>query len=369
MNKNTLGIILAGNSGLGLGEISRHRPIGAVPVASRYRLVDFILSSMVNTGIDNVGIPTQTHYRSLMDHLGSGTAWDLNRKRHGLVVLPPYIGNGAEIQGDLDILNGINDYMHASQKEYVLLTQSNLMLNCNFKDMMQFHKDSGADITLMYNIIEKDMPANHVGLKANSEGRIVDIEINPVHSFSNQVSMQIAFMKRELLEYYMDRCLARGQHDLMRDVLLKEKDNLKIYGYEYKQYVGRVCDINSYYKCNMDLLNPDVSAQLFDANDRIYTKVKDQVPTIYGENVNIKNCIVADGCVIKGKVENSIIFRGVQIDEGVEIKNCVVMQDTQVLSGSKLEYAILDKGVIIRKNKRLSGQESYPVVVGKNVVV
>lgn len=368
---DTLGIIMAGNSGPELGEITRSRPMGAVPVASRYRLVDFILSNMVNSGIDRVGIPTQTHYRSLMDHLGSGAAWDLNRKRHGLVVLPPYMSDNAhEMRGDLDVLNSILDYITASNRKYVLLSGSDFIFNTTFDSLAAFHKENGADVTLMYYAApQNDVPDRHVGVRVAENGRVTEMEINAVRPFTDRISMGIYFMERDFLEYHISRCLSRGLHDFAADVLLKEQEKLKIFGFAYRGYAGRVHNIQSFYRCNMDMLSPVVSAQLFDGKEAVYTKVKDKVPTIYGENVTVKNSMVADGCIINGTVENSIIFRGVQIEEGAVVKNSIVMQDSFLQAGAWLENAILDKSVVIRKNRRLIGQENYPVTVGKNAVV
>ena len=371
MNNDMLGIIMAGNSGLELGELTKYRPVGAVPLAARYRLVDFILSNMVNSGVDRVGIPTQTHYRSLMDHLGSGAPWDLNRKRHGLVVLPPYVSNGGELIGDLDVLNGIVDYINASQRKYVLITGGNILCKADYNKMFEQHLATGADITVMYHTMDDCSELkHHVGLKTNDDGRIVDLEVDPARPFSNQISMGTYLMEREFLEYVISRCLSRAQHDLVKDVLLHELNSLKIYGFEYRGYVKHIQSITSYYQCNMDMLDPAVSAELFDEiSNPVYTKVKDQVPTIYGETCSVKNSVVADGCIINGTVENSVIFRGVQVEEGAVIRNSVVMQNSLVQSGVTLDHAIIDKAVIIRKNKTLMGQENYPVVVGKNAVV
>lgn len=368
---STLGIVLAGNSGPELGELTRPRPIGALPVASRYRLVDFVLSNLVNSGVDRVGIPTQTHYRSLIDHLGSGAPWDLNRRRHGLVILPPLgSGSAGEMQGDLDVLNGILDYISASGRRYVLLTGSEILFNTTFDKMMEQHKATGADITVMYNTMPDCRElSHHVGLRCDAAGRVTDLEIDPVRPFSSQISMNIYLMEREFLEYHINRCLSRGRHDFAKDVLLQEKDRLKIFGYEYTGYAGRVYNIASYYQCNMDMLDPAVSAALFEQDEPILTKVKDQVPTIYGEEAQVRNSIVADGCIIHGTVENSIIFRGVQIDEGAVVRNAIVMQNSLIQSGVRLESAILDKSVVIRKSKVLVGQTNYPLVVGKNSIV
>lgn len=367
---DTLAIIMAGESGLEIGEVTRSRSIGAVPIGARYRTIDFILSNVVNSRIERVGVPTQTHYRSLMDHLGSGSAWDLNRKRYGLLVLPPYLGKASEDTGDVDILHGIRDYLAASDHRYVLLAGSDLIFNTTFDEMAAFHKEKHADITIMYNTVASDEHFDHhVELKLDEDCRVTDVGVNSARQKAQKVSMGVVYMEKAYLEYQLDRCIAHGKHDFVKDVLMHEKRRAKIYGFEYSGYVGRIHDINSYYKCNMSLLDPKISAKLFDAPQKIYTKVKDQVPTLYGEDVSIKNSIVADGCIINGTVENSIIFRGVQIEKGAVVKNSIVMQNTCVGACARVEHTILDKSVTIRRDKTLIGQESFPVVVGKNVVI
>ncbi len=367
---DTLAIIMAGENSLEIGEITRSRSIGAVPVGARYRTIDFVLSNVVNSRIERVGVPTQNYYRSLMDHLGSGSAWDLNRKRYGLLVLPPYLGKSSDEMGDIDILNGIRDYLAASDHRYVLLTGSDLIFNTTFDELAQFHKEKHADITVMYNTVASgERFDHHVELKVDEDGRITDVGVNSARQKAQKVSMGVMYMEKAFLEYQIDRCIAHGKHDFVKDVLMHEKRRAKIYGFEYSGYVGRIHDINSYFKCNMDLLNPEISSKLFDAPQKIYTKVKDQVPTLYGERAQVKNSIVADGCIINGTVENSIIFRGVQIEKGAVVKNSIVMQNTCVGASARVEHTILDKSVTIRRDKTLIGQESFPVVVGKNVVI
>ena len=367
---DTLAIIMAGENSLEIGEITRSRSIGAVPVGARYRTIDFILSNVVNSRIERVGVPTQNYYRSLMDHLGSGSAWDLNRKRYGLLVLPPYLGKSSEDVGDVDILHGIRDYLAASDHRYVLLAGSDLIFNTTFDELAQFHKEKHADITVMYNTVTSgERFDHHVELKVDEDGRITDVGVNSVRQKAQRVSMGVMYMEKAFLEYQIDRCIAHGKHDFVKDVLMHEKRRAKIYGFEYSGYVGRIHDINSYFKCNMDLLNPEISSKLFDAPQKIYTKVKDQVPTLYGEQAQVKNSIVADGCIINGTVENSIIFRGVQIEKGATVKNSIVMQNTTVGVNANLQYAVLDKSVTVRRDKTLIGQDTYPIVVGKNVVI
>ena len=371
--RDTMGIIMTGGADIKLNELTRARAVAAVPVAGRYRLIDFILSNMVNSGIVNVGVPTQAYYRSLMDHLGSGKEWDLNRKLHGLFILPPYVNkdSGDNYKGDIDLLNGIMDYIDRSTQKYVLLAGGNLIFNTTFDALQDFHIKKDADITILYNeeSFAGGIPVRHVALLTDENGRVTDMEVSPHRVFSNKISMGIYFMEKEFLAYQIGRCISRGMHDFVMDVLVHNIEHYNIYACPFDGYVGRIDSLASYYYCNMRLLEPAVCDEIFNGPNRIYTKVKDQVPTIYGDNAQVSNSLIADGCVIDGKVENSIIFRGVQVAKAAVITNSIVMQDSQLQKNTDLEYVILDKSVVIRHGKRLIGQENYPVVIGKNVIV
>lgn len=370
---DTMGIIMTGDTDIKLSELTRARAAAAVPVAGRYRLIDFIMSNMVNSGIVNVGVPTQTYYRSLMDHLGSGKEWDLNRKLHGLFILPPYVNkdSGNNYSGDIDLLNGIMDYIERSKQKYVLLAGGNLIFNAVFDDLQEFHIKNNADITIMYNeeSFGGGMPFPHVALLTGQSGRVIDMEVSPHRVFSNKISMGIYFMEKEFLTYQIERCISRGLHDFVMDVLVRNIEHYSIYAYPFEGYVGRIDSLASYYYCNMRLLEPAVCDEIFNGFNRIYTKVKDQVPTIYGENADVSNCLIADGCVIDGKAENSIIFRGVQIARDACVTNSIIMQNSQIQKNAVLDHTVLDKSVVIRQGKRLIGQENYPAVIGKNVIV
>lgn len=364
---DVVAIVMAGNNSLEVGEITANRSIGAVPFGAKYRTIDFILSNVVNSGIERVGVSTQTHYRSLMDHIGSAADWDLNRKRNGLLVLPPI---SAEVKGDIDILAGIKEYLCASNHKYVLLAGSDTVFNGTFNDFAKFHKKNHADITVMCSAVPVDEKLHdRIGIATDETGKVIDVEVNPSVPTIENCSMNVYFMEKDFLIYQIDRCLARDKHDFALDIILAQKDNIRMFAYGYSGYVGRIHDVASFYKCNMELLEDSVSKELFDANEKIYTKVKNEVPTIYGEHADVKNSMVADGCVIKGNVENSIIFRGVRIEEGATVKNSIVMQNSLILENSTIEHTITDKQVTVRKGKVLIGQSTYPVLVGKNATI
>ncbi len=370
---DTLGIIMTGFPDNALGDLTRIRSLAAVPVCGRYRLVDFILSNLVNSGITNVGIPMVSHYRSLMDHLGSGKEWDLNRKLYGLFILPPYIGRdgGSSALGDLDVLGGILDYLARSKHKYVLLSGCDSLYNTTFYGLRESHLVSGADITIL---CRKTGPfcapfRKNVWLFPDKTGRLVDIEVSPSCGPSHLASMGVYFMRKDFLEEQIFRGISRGMHDFVMDILIKNIESMHMQTLEYSGYVGAIDCVFSYFRENLQTLDPNISSELFNPKTPIYTKVKDQVPTIYGEQAIVRNSVIADGCKINGRVENSLIFRAVEIESDAIVTNSIIMQNSQIQRDVKLDYSILDKNVVVRYSKRLMGQENFPVVIGKNAVI
>lgn len=371
---DAMAVVYAAENNAELKDITRSRSVAAIPVGGRYRIIDFILSNMVNSGIRNIGIITQSHYSSLMGHLGPGKEWDLDRKRDGLFILPPYVGhdNRGWYRGSVEALHSIMSYIKRSEQKYVVISGEHMVCNMTYNDAYQYHIEKGADITLIYKddrkMSEEELKRN-VLVQIDDEGKIMDMAIHPAIPKSAKVSMQMYIIERSLLEYLIEEGTARGCVDFESDLLLKKMDTLKIFGFPFSGYTARIDSILSYYKHNMDLLDPGVRNQLFFKQEKIYTRVKDEVPARYTEEASVQNCLVADGCVIEGEVENSVLFRGVKIYRGAKVKNSIIMQNSEVLENAVLENVILDKDVIIKRSKKLIGQENYPVVIGKKVVI
>lgn len=371
---DALGVIYAAGDEVELKEITRKRSAAAVPVGGRYRLIDFVLSNMVNSGIRNIGIITKNHYNSLMVHLGAGKEWDLNRKRDGLFIFPPYSGHEKPgwYKGSVDALHSIMGYIRRSSQKYVIISGSNMVCNLSFNDALRFHIDKGADITMFYkqdNKITREDLKRNVLVRINEDGRVYDMEIQPAISKTRKVSMKMYIIEKSLLEYLIEECVARGNSDFVKDILLEKINTLKIYGYPFEGYSASIDSMLSYYRHNMDLLDSDIRNELFYKCGRIYTRVMDEVPAKYSENAVVQNCIVADGCVVEGEIENSVLFRGVKVYKEAKIKNSIIMQGSEVQEGAVIENVIIDKQVIIRRGKRLTGQENYPVVIRKGAVI
>lgn len=372
--RNMMGIILTGSKNYKLKELSDIRSSSAIPVGGKYRAIDFGLSNMVNSGIINVGVITQYTFRSLMDHLGTGKEWDLNRKNAGLFIFPPYLAgeNSGWYKGSADALYHNLTYLKRSREEYVAIAQGNCIYKINFNDMLDFHIEKDADITIAYRKM-KDLSAEelvHLGaVDVNEEGRIIDFEEKPSQPKRDTCSMGIYIVKRKLLIELLEECISHGKYDFVKDILISKLQHLKIYGFKCDGYWRAFNTINSYYKCNMDMLKPEIQKNLFVDNGNVYTKVKDQPPSKFNEEAEVKNSIVADGCIVEGYVENSVLFRGVTIKKGAIVKDCIVMQGTTVEENAELQYMILDKDVVICNGVKMKGASSLPVVIGKEIVV
>ena len=376
--KNVMGIIYTNKDDLSLRELTNQRSVAALPLAGRYRVVDFILSSMVNSGVRNVGVIMQRNYRSLMDHLGSGKEWDLHTRNNGLFLLPPFVTQetGGEYLGVLDALRANFDYLRRSTQKLAILTNSNMVFNMNFEPMIRQHEETDADITLLYTKVRRDMELSSAGkhthafLNVEKDGRISDMEVNPNAANYDTMYMNVLLIKRTLLMHLVDGAAAHGEHDINRELIQPaiKSGSLKVYGYEFEGYYRRIETIKSYFRCNMDLLDYNVRQELFKKSP-VFTKTRDDVPAVYREGNNVKNSLVADGCVIEGNVENCVLFRGVHIGRNASVKNAIIMQDSEIEDSVELENVILDKNVTVRAHGRLIGQVQYPIVIGKNVTL
>ena len=375
-NANALGIIFPNSYDSLVPELVGERLMASIPFGGRYRMVDFILSSMVNCGIDNISVLVRSNYHSLMDHLGAGREWDLTRKNGGLNIFPPYSEKNVKVySGRVDALASVMDMLKDQKEKYVVMTDANIAVNFDFKALMKAHAESGADVTMVYK--KEEIPA---GLKKisdainfyftmNMEGnKVKEIYLNSKEDGVQNLGMNIYVLERELLIKLIEAAYVRGYKYFERDVLSTQTEKLDIQGYEFTGYSARISDMQSYFVENMKLLKDENLDGLF-AGSPIYTKVRDDNPTRYIVGSKAKNVLVADGCVIEGEVENCILFRGVKIAKGAKVKNCVLMQDTVVGEGANLEYVITDKNVTVSAGKELRGTDSFQVFVDKGTTV
>ncbi len=369
--KDVMGVIYTGEKDDFLRDLTKVRAIAAMPVCGRYRVIDFLVSSMVNSGMRNVGVIMQKNYQSLMDHLGSGKEWDLHGKNDGLFILPPFLNadeNNGVYKGSIDALHSNMGYLRRSRQEYVLLTNSLIVYNANFTNAFAKFKQSDADIMMFYTRNPDMQRANYGAyLDVDENGYVRDLEVDPTRPKYENTSMDVFIMKKSLLLDLVDTAAAHRYHELLGDIILRSvRDNgMKVVGYEYTDLCYRLDSVENYLKFNMDCLDPDIRHQLFPEDRPVYTKVRDQLAARYMENANVINSMVADGSMINGTVEHSVLFRGVKIGKGAHVKNCIIMQDGVIEDGVYLENCILDKNVFIKAGEKVIGTKYYPVCVDK----
>lgn len=378
MKNDMLGVIFSENPEASMGELTSLRSLAAVPVGGRYRIIDFMLSNMVNSGIIKVGITTPVNYQSLTDHLETGKAWDMDRKDDGLYILPPKDTGESDVEavGGIERLNGISTFLGRSKQEYILVTDCNTICNIDFDKVLDAHLENDADFTLVYtkakNLGAKDVK-KHILLDVSDDNTVTDMHIYPSKQVTDNSYMHMFITRRELLMEMVEYASTHGKHLISKDILLNAvtNPNLKVCAYEFAGYRKKIDSIQSYYKVNLDMLKKNVRDELYgvDTDRPIYTKIKDSVPTKYGKTAEIENSFIADGCKIEGTVKNSILFRGVHVAKGATVENCILMQDAEVMENCLVENVIFDKGVILRSGKKLVGQDTYPMVIGKEIVV
>lgn len=372
--KRAMGIILTGGKNGRLKELSAERSIAAIPFGGKYRAIDFTLSNMVNSGIVNVGVLTQYSIRSLIDHLDSGKEWDLDRKNEGLRIFPPYLsetGNGW-YKGSADAIYNNLIFLERSDEEFVLIANGYAIYNMDYAPMLEQHVDKDADITIacraLNDLTENDKKTLGI-VEIDGDSRIVDFREKPLNPTGNLGSMGIYIMKRKFLIELLQDSAAKGYTDLVRDIIMRNIDTLRIYAYIFNGYWRPLNSIQLYYRANMDLLDPRIRRELLMDRRKIYTKVKDEAPAKYNEEAQVKNSIIADGCIIEGTVENCILHRGVRIMKGAHIRNSIIMQGSVIEEAAQLNYCILDKGVVITTGKTLNGDQEWPLIVGKKITV
>ncbi len=366
---NALGIIFCDRYGSHAPkhELIHSRTPASLPYAGRYRIIDFALSSMVNATIDEIGVLCKENYGSLFDHLGNGEDWDLNRRKGGIKLLTPLArpeSHSTFSRGRLDALRSIKGYIADNKYEWVVMAFGGTVANIDLEAMLAQHIKDDAYLTIAY----AEIPA------APGEMMLHVAEDHTVSSISYQkeetnapgpFALGTAIMKKADLLAFLDEADNNDYTHMNRELIQKNLDKKKICGYFHSGYARIICSVSDYFNANMEMLSPAQKKELFTPDRPIYTKVKDSVPTLYDFGAAASNCLIADGCVIKGIVKNSILSRNVVVEEGAIVENCILMQKTVVSKNAKLNRTITDKNVTIQEATDLRGAETLPFVVGK----
>jgi glucose-1-phosphate adenylyltransferase len=369
---NVLGLVFANMHDTTLGDMTKNRTMGSVMFGGRYRLIDFPLSNMVNSGISEVGVITKSNYQSLLDHLGSAREWDLARKKGGLYILPPF-GNveSTLYRGRIEALYGAMSFIKHSRAKYVILSDCDVVTNIDYKPIVAAHIESGADITAVAHtgVYSSDDIKTSTVFNVDADKNVTSVLINPDISGTCTTSLNVFVMSMDFLIETVNDAMARGNVSFERNILQEKCRELKIKIYEYDNYFSKLNSPESYFKSNMALLEPENARKLFVSKRSIYTKVSDNAPVKYDLDSKVSNSLIADGCIIEGEVENSVLFRGVKVGKGAKVKNCILMQGTVVGDNAELNYLITDKNVSICENHILTSSPQYPMYVGKGASV
>lgn len=367
------GIVFANTNDNFLKKLTAHRSMASVPFGGRYRLIDFALSNLVNAGVTTVGIIPKEKYRSLMDHVGSGIPWELDRKNGGLYLLPPYQTSGMRrYNGTVDALYGARDYLERSKTDYVVLCNADVLANVDITAALKNHIANEADISVVYHngaLSPADEPKETMLLNLDNNNNITSISFDPEEQVTANYSIGITILGRKLLSKLVAEASDNDLTSFNREVIAKKLKSLKVIGFEHTEYVAIMNSTRSYYSASMDLLQNDVRRQLFNKNRPIFTKTRDDMPTRYGTKAKVENCFIAEGCVINGTVKNSILFRGVNIEKGAVVENSILMQETSVGSDAVLREVIADKNAVIGDGMVLKGTENKAFFVEKNQIV
>ncbi len=367
-----LGLVFANMHDTTLGDMTKNRTMGSVMFGGRYRLIDFPLSNMVNSGISEVGVITKSNYQSLLDHLGSAREWDLARKKGGLYILPPF-GNveSTLYRGRIEALYGAMSFIKHSRAKYVILSDCDVVTNIDYKPIVAAHIESGADITAVAHtgVYSSDDIKTSTVFNVDADKKVTSVLINPDISGTCTTSLNVFVMSMDFLIETVNDAMARGNVSFERNILQEKCRELKIKIYEYDNYFSKLNSPESYFKSNMALLESENARKLFVPKRSIYTKVSDNAPVKYDLDSKVSNSLIADGCIIEGEVENSVLFRGVKVGKGAKVKNCILMQGTVVGDNAELNYLITDKNVSICENHILTSSPQYPMYVGKGASV
>ena len=364
---NAHGIVLAYDTRPELKELTQHRTLSSVPFGGKYRLIDFALSSLVNAGISDAGVVVRENYRSLLDHVGSGRDWDMNRKNGGLMVLPPFCYGqsmaGSAIRGPLDAMVGVSHYISAIREKYTVIMESDLVANVDLAAALEAHEKGGADITVVST--GEDLGGmDPTYITVDEQGRAVNVKVGGERGDCLQ-SMNIFILETALLRRIVANAEEQGQYDWVRDILQQRVRELKIGTFLHQGYCARISNVSEYYSHSMELLDRGVRKSVFRADRPVLTKVRDETSTYFSPESAVNKCLVADGCFVEGEVENSILFRGVRVEKGAVVKNSVLMQGTVVKAGAKVSYTIADKDVVISEGRELTGHSAYPFTISK----
>lgn len=370
MLESCLGIISFEDIGSELGVLCKNRPVYMMPFAGRYRLVDFTLSNMINHGLLTIAVFTGKSIRSILNHLGDGKPWDLNRKTSGLSIFPPLFDDEKKQSGDIYQYYTTKNFFINSKEKYIIIANPNILSKVNLSDVFKHFLNTNADITLVYKKQDSsDGYINTDNLVIDDEGKFINIGINSGFEPQFNLFMHMYFIKKDVFLQIIDEGMRTGEDLYLKQAIINSKDKYNINSYEYKGYAEYIKGVRSYYNANMALLDSKIFNELFLKGGTILTRSRDEPSTFYDSKSRVKNSLIANGCIIEGEVENSILFRGVKVEKGATVKDSILMRGAVIKKDAVLVNTILDKYVTVEIGSNIMGIKSNPYTAEKNLII
>ncbi|MBQ6442531.1 MAG: glucose-1-phosphate adenylyltransferase subunit GlgD [Lachnospiraceae bacterium] len=364
-----LGIILAGGNNSKMQELSKKRAIAAMPVAGNFRCIDFALSNMTNSRIQKVAVLTQYNARSLNEHLNSSKWWDFGRKQGGLFLLTPTLteDNSWWYRGTADAMYQNIIWLKRSHEPYVIISGGDCIYKMDFNKLLEYHMAKNADITVVCKEVDPHVDISRFGvIRMNEDSRITEFEEKPMVAQSNTISAGIYVIRRRQLIEMLERCAEEGRNDFVTDILIRYKNMKRIYGFKITDYWANISTAESYYKANMDFLDADVRNYFFKQEPKIYSKIDDLAPAKYNTGADVHNSLVSSGCIVNGKVENSLLFKKVFVGKNCVIKNSIILNDVYIGDNTHIENCIVESRGTLNANTYYSGGDGIKIVVEDN---
>ena len=347
-------------------ELSRLRAIGAMPIAGSYRSIDFVLSNMTNSHVQKVGVITQFNGASLQKHLSSSKWWDFGRKQGGLTVFTPNMtpDNSQWFRGTADSIYQNIGYLKTSHEPYVIITSADCVYKMDYNDLLEYHIDKQADVTIVVKDMDKEQGIERYGtLKMNEESRITDFEEKPVLAKSNTISCGIYVIRRRLLIEMIERAAEEDQYDFVRDILIRYRDVKRIFGYKMRDYWRNIASVEDYFQTNMDFLKPEVRDYFFKQYPHISSKIDDLPPAKFNNGAKVRNSLISSGCIVNGHVEDSVVFKNAFIGNNCYIKNAIILNDVYIGDNVHIENSIIESRSTILANSYYKGENEIKIIV------
>ena len=366
-----IGIILAGGRSEHLKGLATKRAIPAMPIGGCYRTVDFSMSNMSNSGVNKVAVITQYSSRSLVDHLSSAKWWDLGRKQGGLFLFSPYItsDNPFGYRGTADAIYKNINFLKRSNEPYVIIASGEHVYKMDFDKVLEYHKERQADITIVCKDMRDEDISNYGVMTLDENNRLKEFEEKPIDPQTSTISLGIYIIQRTLLIKLLEDINSESRYDFVSDIIIRYRRRLRIYGYPFEDYWRSIRTIQTYFDANMDFLKKGVRDLFLKQYPYITSKVKDEPPAKYNYSSSVRNSLVGGGSILNGYVEDSVLFRKVFTGTDSTIKNSVIMEGTYIGNNCRIEYAILDKEVVVSDGRELIGTREKPVILEKGSVI